>query len=88
MPPMMAPKPAAKTVSLDTEKTYRVTGSGETQMVTAAKLEIAPDGLTFKDAKGDVVGVFRGYGISAVVDERASAERCDPCETVKAMDYI
>ena len=83
------PREVSKTVSLDADKTYRVTtGSDKTEMVRAAKMEVQPDGLTFKDGQGQVVGVFRGYGISAVVDERASAMQCDPCEKVKASDYI
>jgi len=87
MPAM--PKETTKTVPIDADKLYRVSrDDGKTELVQAAKMEVAPDSLTFKDANGNVVGVFRGYSLSAVVDERASALQCDPCESVKASDYI
>ena len=85
--PAMVAKPAAR--SMDTgAKTFRVSGSGETQEVTADKMIVESDGLTFKDAKGNVVGVFRGYGLSAVCCEHATAQERDPCESVRASDYF
>jgi hypothetical protein len=85
----MAGTGTAKTVRTDPEKTFRVkTGSGQDELVHAAKMEVASDGLTFKDSKGNVVGVFRGYGLSAVADENATAVQRDPCETVKASDFF
>ena len=81
--------PQAKPKSIECcDKTFRVNSNGKQELVRASKLEIQPDGLTFKDEKGNVVGVFRGYGLSAVVDERATSQQPDPCETVKAMDFI
>jgi hypothetical protein len=79
----------AKPVSVDTaEKTFRVKNGNQEELVTAAKLDVQSDGLTFKDAKGNVVAVFRGYGLSAVADEHATACQKDPCETVRASDFF
>ena len=80
----------AKPASMGTgDRTFRVsTGGGQTEMVTAAKMEVGNDGLTFKDAKGQVVGVFRGYGLSAVADDSATTQQRDCCETVKASDFF
>ena len=70
-------------------KTFRVkSGSGQDEMVTAATMDVGSDGLTFKDASGNVVAVFRGYGLSAVCDENATAQQQDCCETVRASDFI
>ena len=80
----------SKPVSVDTcDRTFRVDkGSGQTEMVTAAKMIVSNDGLTFEDAKGNVVAVFRGYGLSAVADENATAQQRDACETVRASDFF
>ena len=71
------------------DQTFRVDkGNGKEELVTAAKMEVQDNGLTFKDAKGNVVAVFKGYGLSAVCDENATAKQCDPCETVRASDFF
>ena len=86
--PLAAPQAAQATTHDTGDKVFRVSGNGESQTVQAAKMKVEDNGLTFTDAQGNLVGVFRGYGLSAVVEEKATAAQRDPCETVKAMDFI
>jgi hypothetical protein len=78
-----------KPVSVATQdRTFRVnTGNDKEELVTAAKMDVQDNGLTFKDSKGQVVAVFRGYGISAVADDSAKKCQGDVCESVKASDF-
>ena len=86
--PALSHEPKPQRVDMG-DKTFRVSkGSGQDEMVNAATMEVQSDGLTFKDAKGSVVAVFRGYGLSAVCDEHCTAQQRDPCDTVRASDFF
>ena len=57
-----APPCSSPTQSVSTgDKTFRVSGNGKDQNVTAAKMDVTDGGLTFKDSKGNVVATNTGW---------------------------
>ena len=69
-------------------KTFRVSGSGETQEVTADKMIVESDGLTFKDAGGNVVGVFRGYDSRPCAASTPPPQSASPAKALRARLFL
>ena len=84
------PKSEPKTHQAGGMKTFRVTGGngGGEQVIEAATVDASDGKMTFKDDKGNLVGIISGYGISAVVDTNARPSCGDPCQSVSALKLI